>query len=1140
MKNKLKILHLEDTPADAELVERELKKGKIQFEKLVVDNKTAFEKALTEFAPDIVITDHSLPSFDSLEAIRIMKQKGIKIPVILVTATVSDEYAVEIMKAGADDYILKDRLHRLPQAVLNAMEKYNLESAKEAVIDKLISSQLHLKEAQGITKIGSWETDLQTFNLKWSDQTHHIFGTDPKGFQVTYEIFLDFIHPDDRNKVITALENSLTSQSDTSVEHRIISTNGTLKHVIENWKIIQDDKGYPVRAVGTCQDVTERKLTEIDLLESREEMQTVFNASLDAVIIIDEEGKITKWDSKAELLFGWKEEEVIGTLLSDNIIPLGLREAHKQGMKHFLKTGEGNALNKTIEVHALKKDKTEINISLSISPSRAKNKYQFIGFVRDISERKVVEQALQKSESNMKAIFESTSEGFILVDTNGIVKAFNNKTAQTILLNTEQRIKIGSSIYDFIHSSKKENYKGIISKVLAGETIKYDSSFERKNGDTKWFSFSINPVYNKADEIEGVCITSADITERKKADKALQESETFSKGVLASLSSHIAVVDESGTLLEVNKGWDDFAKANGVSTTELTGKGSNYFDECKRASAAGDKFAASALEGIISVLKKEKQIYQLEYPCHSPTLQRWFTMRVMNFESDKPAVVVAHLDITERIIAEQKLKESEIKYRSIIETTDEMINALSPQGEIVFANNAWQKNLLYSNEDLKNLKLDDILSEETKKGFKERIQKIRPGETIRDLSATMIDKNGESIQVEGTVVPRIENGKVIGTKCFFRNVTEKKKAEANLRQSEFKLKEAQAIAHLGNWEVDLINHKESWSDEMYKIYGLVVGEVIPSTRLFLSFIHPDDLANALNIVNNSCSKSKNFSFNFRFIRKDKEVRYGYAEARFQFDKHKKPLRIYGILKDITQGKLAEAEREKIAGDLIQRNRDLEQFSFIISHNLRAPTANIIGFTEYLNDETLSPSEHKEFLQNLSSSVEKLDLIIKDINTILQVRRDVNEKKESLSFSTLVNNIVISIGNLIAKHHVRIVQDFSEIDEIYSLRVYLHSIFYNLISNSIKYGNPDKQTLIKIKSKKENGKIILTFKDNGLGINMKTKGDKIFGLYNRFHSHVEGKGMGLYMVKTQVESLGGKITIASELNKGTEFTIVFEN
>jgi PAS domain S-box-containing protein len=245
-------------------------------------------------------------------------------------------------------------------------------------------------------------------------------------------------------------------------------------------------------------------------------------------------------------------------------------------------------------------------------------------------------------------------------------------------------------------------------------------------------------------------------------------------------------------------------------------------------------------------------------------------------------------------------------------------------------------------------------------------------------------------------------------------------------------------------------------------------------------------------------------------------------------------------RDITRRKKAEEERERMIEDMVQRNRDLEQFAFIISHNLRAPTANIIGFTDNLQDETISAKVRKKFLQGLSFSVLRLDTIIKDINKILQVKREADEKKELISFTKLVNDIFISIGNLIDKYRVRIKTEFSQVDEIYSLKGYMHSIFYNLITNSIKYQRPDEEPLIEISSRKENGKTILTFKDNGLGIDLKKRGDKVFGLYKRFHVHVEGKGMGLFMVKTQVELLGGKISIISEVNKGTEFKIEFKN
>ena len=144
MNTKLKILHLEDMESDAELVRRELKKSNIQYTILVVDNKVDYITALQTFSPEIIFADHTLPAFDSLEALEILKETGKKIPFILITATVSEEYAVNVMMQGADDYILKDRLQRLPAAVVNVLEKYRLEDERQKFFNKVIASEATL------------------------------------------------------------------------------------------------------------------------------------------------------------------------------------------------------------------------------------------------------------------------------------------------------------------------------------------------------------------------------------------------------------------------------------------------------------------------------------------------------------------------------------------------------------------------------------------------------------------------------------------------------------------------------------------------------------------------------------------------------------------------------------------------------------------------------------------------------------------------------------------------------------------------------------------------------------------------------------------------------------------------------------
>jgi signal transduction histidine kinase len=437
---------------------------------------------------------------------------------------------------------------------------------------------------------------------------------------------------------------------------------------------------------------------------------------------------------------------------------------------------------------------------------------------------------------------------------------------------------------------------------------------------------------------------------------------------------------------------------------------------------------------------------------------------------------------------------------------------------------------------------DDILklaySTEEGKRFKKSYEKAFAGESFTEVV------NNESIidaWSEISYCPIRKGNEVIGTACHSRDISERKKseetlkqAEEDLKQSESSLKKAQAIAHIGNFEIDLINHSEVWSDQMYNILG-VEKKLTPNRELFSTFIHPDDSGAAQEAF----KVFKNASMDYRLIRKDGAVRYVNSEWRFEFGKNKKPIRLSGVLQDMTDRKLAEIERTKMANDMMIRNTELEQFAYIISHNLRAPVANIIGAAGALNDPDLSADDKEKLNKGINVSVMKLDNVVKDLNHILEVKAEINDTKEIVHFSTLANDIKFSIQNLVDKYGVEIKCDFSEINEFPTLRAYLYSIFYNLITNSIKYRRQQVHCLIEIKSCLEKNKLKLIFTDNGMGINLKKNGGDIFGLYKRFNTDIEGKGMGLFMVKTQVAALGGKIGVKSIENKGAEFTVEFE-
>lgn len=383
---------------------------------------------------------------------------------------------------------------------------------------------------------------------------------------------------------------------------------------------------------------------------------------------------------------------------------------------------------------------------------------------------------------------------------------------------------------------------------------------------------------------------------------------------------------------------------------------------------------------------------------------------------------------------------------------------------------------------------------------------------------------------------------VVADISFAMNVFEREhsreRAEKKNRDSQIRLKQAQSIAHVGSFEIDFATNISTWSEELCRIYGYPIEDNKHHYDKWMEMIHPDDLLHVKAIVEEAKRTLSSSAIYHRIIRSDDgSVRHIFSQGEYEFDEQGKVIGLHGVAHDITDQKHAELERIKMIADLTQRNKDLEQFSYVVSHNVRAPLANIISLIGLLEHSTLGP-DGKEIFDALNESTGKLDYVIKDLNLILNMNRKIDEKKELVSFEALMTDIKISIANLITAGKAELTSNFSAIGRIHTFKSYLHSIFYNLILNSIKYRRPENPAMIHVSSKIENDRLILEFSDNGIGIDLQKHQSQLFGLYKRFHPHIAGKGMGLYMVKMQVEQLHGKITVESEVDKGTTIKIAF--
>jgi PAS domain S-box-containing protein len=246
-----------------------------------------------------------------------------------------------------------------------------------------------------------------------------------------------------------------------------------------------------------------------------------------------------------------------------------------------------------------------------------------------------------------------------------------------------------------------------------------------------------------------------------------------------------------------------------------------------------------------------------------------------------------------------------------------------------------------------------------------------------------------------------------------------------------------------------------------------------------------------------------------------------------------------IIRDITDKKKIESEQRALTEELLKNNQDLEQFSFITSHNLRAPVANLLSLLSLYNKENPADGFNQLLVEKFEEATMQLNKTLNDLVNVLVIKSNSNIEKETVCFSDIFIEVNKHIDNLLKHQNGTILVDFSEIDHVEYNPIYIQSIFLNMITNALRYSSPDRKLEIKIRSYKQDSWVIVDFADNGLGMDLNRYGDRLFGLYQRFHGNKEGKGLGLYMTRSQVTAMAGKIEVESEPGRGTIFKIYFK-
>ena len=889
----IKILIAEHEPHDIEMIQHELKVGGINFIAEIVQSKESYCQALTSFVPDVIFSDYTLPAFDGATAFSIKEKMAPETPFILVSGTISEEHSIELIKNGVTDFVLKDKMSTLNSKLIRALKQARDIKEKQLTEKSLIQSEARLVEAQALSKIGSWETVMADMSVIWSRETFSIFDIEPGQFCSTHAGFLQFVHPDDMEKVSKAFDDSLSTTVINTVDHRIITQTGSLKYVEERWRIIPDQNGKPFRAIGTCQDITERKIAENKLQVSEFRYRSLIEQATDAICIADKSMQFIEINPYACELFGYTMAEALELSLEDILFSEDL-------VNNPLKIEDLQA-GKTIRSERRLKRKDGTAIFMEVS-TRVIEDGRFIMFGHDTTERKRNEILIKSSEQRFRTLFEQNIAGLYQSTRQGIITKCNKAFATMLGYDSpEDLLNINAKALYFSVADRADFIEKIIEKK---KLQNYEGRLKRKDGSALYVLENISQQVDALTGVEYFDGILIDITRRKKTEREI--------GWL------INNTEESFILLNKNleiTSFNDRAEqlySTYFSKKLLKGKCILDFSQPNRTNAIQaiyKKVLAGAVETdeiVIPLPDAPDKYFALKY---KPAKDE---------ENNTIGVFVSAIDITDQKQAEKLIKFESRDKEALINTTTDLIWSVSSDFRLIAANRAFYSRMKsYTNIDLKSgdeLILENKFPAAFLSLWKTLYKKGLTGQSFIEEIYTPAGDNCPESWAESRFTPIYDRDKITGIACYSRDTTASKTIQNRLLKMNKKLETAQQIAKMGYWEQDMNSDTLYWTDQVYEIWGVSPADFKPDFVKFYNSIHTDDRSRFDEAQKATFAGGAKLDVEHRIILWDGSLKYVHEKGELVFDEGGNILHFEGTVQDITDRKKTEEAVHAVLND----------------------------------------------------------------------------------------------------------------------------------------------------------------------------------------------------------------------------------
>jgi PAS domain S-box-containing protein len=485
----------------------------------------------------------------------------------------------------------------------------------------------------------------------------------------------------------------------------------------------------------------------------------------------------------------------------------------------------------------------------------------------------------------------------------------------------------------------------------------------------------------------------------------------------------------------------------------------------------------------------------------------------------------------------EKLAASEERFRYAFEQMAVGIAHIAPSGRFLRVNQKLCDIVGYTRDELIAETFQDITHPDDLDADLVQARQVLAGEIqTYSMEKRYLRKDGRIVWINLTVsLVRKADGRADYFIAVAEDIDARRHAESRLRHSETLLTEAQRMAHLGSFEWDAASGELQWSDELYRIYGVTPQEFTPTFETFLACLHPEDRERVQSMALRALEDGMPIKYEERVLRPSGEVRLVATEVSPVKGDDGRVLRLIGACHDITERKQAETERERLLNELTVRNVEMEAFIYTISHDLKSPLITIGGFSTLLEKDIVH-GDRAAVTDSLAEIKKAVNLMQAHISDLLLLSRTgrVSAERTDVPLAALLDEIIGQFGRRLADENARLIIA-PDLPLIRADRKGMVRVFTNLIDNALKYRHPGIATCIDIGWLREEGELKLFVRDNGIGIRPEYH-ERIFGLFQRAHTQVEGTGVGLAISKRVIEVHGGRMWVESKPDSGSTFWI----